>query len=152
VRMVDTMIFVYFWRAGLLEALLALDRLGVTSSVRRELRRWPEIFARIEESLESHSLALEDVDPGNSTEGTLYFLYRDRDGFGDGEATSMAVAHSRGFRFVSHDLKAVSAIRALGVDVLDWPDVLSELLRLRIITAAQHAVGLRQIRGFMRGR
>lgn len=150
--MVDTMIFVYFGRAGLLEALLGLPDLAVTSSVRRELRRWDALSARVEQALTDKSLGVCDVDPADATETTLYYLYRERDGFGDGEATSMAVAHNQGHAFVSHDLEAAARIRGLGVQVLDWPDLLAELCQAGRITPCQQDEAQRYIQGLMKGR
>ena len=152
VRMLDTMILRYFERAGLLDVLLGLPDLAITTSVRRELRRWDVLSARVDTAVQNQELAVYDVDPGNETEGTLYFFYRERDGFGDGEATSMAVAHNRGFGFVSHDLAAAAKIRELGVNVLDWPDLLAELRDAGGVTPSQYAEAVHRIRGMLRGR
>jgi len=152
VRMLDTMILRYFERAGLLDVLLGLPDLAITTSVRRELRRWDVLSARVDTAVQNQELAVYDVDPGNETEGTLYFFYRERDGFGDGEATSMAVAHNRGFGFVSHDLAAAAKIRELGVNVLDWPDLLAELRDAGGVTPSQYAEAAHRIRGMLRGR
>src|SRR5574340_1099768 len=127
VRLVDTMIFRYFDKVGLLGALLGLPQLAITSAVRRELRRWPDVLARVEAALASGQVVVADMDPYDSVGRTLYQLFRDRDGFGDGEATSMVVAKAHGFTFISHDLEAVRKIGRLGVNVLDWHDLLKEL-------------------------
>jgi len=152
VRMLDTMILRYFERAGLLDVLLGLPDLAITTSVRRELRRWDVLSARVDAAVQNHELAVYDVDPGDETEGTLYFFYRERDGFGDGEATSMAVAHNRGFGFVSHDLAAAAKIRGSGINVLDWPDLLAELRDAGALTLTQHAAALREIRRMLKRR
>ena len=112
-RLLDANILRYFERAGLLDHLLALPRIGLTSSVRRELARWRGLRERVDYALESGALVLCDMDPADEQEGTLYFLYRERDGFGDGEATSMAVACRRGLTFVTHDLVPAAKIRRL---------------------------------------
>ena len=151
-RLVDTMIFVYFDRVGLLEHLLALPELAVTSSVVREVRRWQRAGARVGEAIANGDLALLDVDLGSETEPMLYFLYRDRDGFGDGEAASMAVAHGRGFSFVSHDLEAAHKMLSLGIRVLDWPDMLAELEASGRISQTARQSALRRISGMMKGR
>jgi hypothetical protein len=146
------MILLYFDRAGLLDQLLTLPRLGLTSSVRRELRRWEALSEAVEGAIAGGALSLCDLDPSNEEEQTLYFLYRERDGFGDGEATSMAVAYCRGFTFVTHDLVPAAKIKRLGVKVLDWHDLLAELTDSEAITRAEHGKALRQIQGMMRGR
>jgi len=152
VRMLDTMILRYFERVGLLGPLLALPNLAVTTSVRRELKRWDALSARVDAAVQHNELAVHDVAPDNQTEATLYFFYRERDGFGDGEATSMAVACNRGFAFVSHDLAAAAKMRGLGVNVLDWQDLLAELRDSGAISPSQHAQALREVRGLLRGR
>jgi len=151
-RLLDTMIFVYFHRAGLLEAMLQLPEIGITTSVRRELRRWPKASEQVENALLNGRLALCDMDPSDETERSLYVLYRDRDGLGDGEAASMAVARTRGYALVSHDMKARSGAVAAGTKVLDWPDLLTELYSGRLIDDGQRNTAERAISGLMRGR
>ena len=80
------MIFVYYRRAGLLGPLLALSELGLTTPVRRELRRWPEVSELVEEALRTGRLALLDMDPSDEVQRTAYILFRDVDGLGDGES------------------------------------------------------------------
>jgi hypothetical protein len=146
------MILVYFDRAGLARQLLALPKIGVTSSVRRELRTWPSLSKAVDSALVSGALSLCNLDPGNEEECTLYFFYRDRDGFGDGEATSMALAYCRGLTFVTHDLASAAKIRRLGIKVLDWQDLAAELAGTGAISSERHERALREIQRMMRGR
>lgn len=151
-RLLDTMIFVYYQRAGLLGSLLLLSALGITTPVRRELRRWPEVSEQVEGGLLSRAITLLDMDPADEAQRTLYVLFRDGDGLGDGEAASMTVARTQNHSFVSHDMRARSRAANAGIKVLDWPDLLSELRVSGIINDAQRRAAERTISGLMRGR
>ncbi len=146
-RLLDAMILIYFAKVGLLEALLQLPDLAITSSVRREVRSSPakEIM---EAGLASGALSLCDIDPMNAIEQTLYRMYRDGDGFhglGEGEATCLSLAHARGFTFVSHDRKARGRAGSAGMRPLDSRDLLTELNDTGIISPQQRKDGERAI-------
>jgi predicted nucleic acid-binding protein len=152
VQLLDTMIFVYYRRAGLLGSLLSLPELGLTTPVRRELRRWPEVSAQVEPALRTGRLALLDMDPSDEVQRTAYVLFRDGDGLGDGESATMTVARAHGCAFVSHDTHARSRAANAGIRVLDWPDLLAEMRETGIIDEAQRRSAKRAISGLMRGR
>jgi predicted nucleic acid-binding protein len=149
VRLLDAMILIYFGKVGLLEALLQRPDLAITTSVRREVRSSPtkEI---VEAALANGALALCDIDPGTTVEPTLYVMYRDGDGLGEGEATCMALAHARGFTFVSHDGRARGKAAAAGIKLLDWPDLLAELNDSGVVSSQQCRQGERAIRRLLK--
>ena len=148
-RLLDAMILIYFSKVGLLGALLQLTDLGVTTSVRNELRPSSAVREAVDAGVAEGALALCDVDPESRTERTLYVMYRDGDGFhglGEGEATSMAVCNARGFTFVSHDKTARKRALSAGTKLSDWPDLLAELNDTGLITAQQRADAEKAIR------
>lgn len=152
-RLLDAMILIYFSKVDLLEALLQLPDLAVTTSVRNELRRSSPAREAVEAAIADGLLALCDIDPENGTERTLYIMYRDGDGFdglGEGEATSMSVACARGLTFVSHDRKARERAASGGIRLLDWPDLLAELNDAGVITARQRRQAEQAIRSLLR--
>ena len=152
-RLLDAMILIYFSKVGLLDALLHLPGLAVTTSVRNELL--PSSTARegVEAAIGDGLLALCDIDPENGVERTLYIMYRDGDGvhgLGEGEATSMAVACARGLTFVSHDRLARERSVSGGIKLLDWPELLTELNDAGLITAKQRRDAERAIRRLLK--
>ncbi len=152
-RLLDAMILIYFSKAGLLDALLQLPDLAVTTSVRNELRPSSTAREAVEPAIADGLLALCDIDPENGVERTLYIMYRDGDGLhglGDGEATSMSVACARGLTFVSHDRKARERAASAGIKLLDWPDLLAELNDAGVITAKQGRSAERTIRSLLK--
>ena len=152
-RLLDAMILIYFSKVDLLEALLRLPDLAVTTSVRNELRRPSPLRDAVEAALADGLLGLCDVDPEDGTERTLYIMYRDGDGFsglGEGEATSMSVACARGFTFVSHDRKARETAVSAGIKLLDWDDLLAELSDQGLITAKRHESAKQAIRRLLK--
>ena len=152
VRLLDAMILIYFDKVGLLDALLQLPDLGITTSVRKELRT-PSTRDGAEAAIADGSLALCDIDPGSQTEQMLYVMYRDGDGLhglGEGEATSMSVAYARGFTFVSHDRTARERAMSASIKLLDWPDLLAELNDAGIISAQRRVEAERAIRRLLK--
>ena len=153
-RLLDTMLFRYFHDLGLLDEMLQLPGLGITTAVlTHEIsRKWqgkmPDLVQRVEKALAEGSLQL--CDPASSEERALYSKYWDIEGFGEGESASMAVAFSRGYTFVSYDSDAVARIGRLGVKVEDWSHLLAELRDRGIITAAEHDRALRELRRMLR--
>jgi predicted nucleic acid-binding protein len=153
VRLLDTMIPVYFSKAGLLDALLQLPDLAVTTSVQNEPHGWPEASQAVEAAVAAGSLSVCDIDPMSQTERMLYTMYRDGDGvlgLGEGEATSMALAHSRGFTFVTHDRDARKRATSAGMRLLDWRDLLTELNDSGVLTAEQRKSAERGIRSLLK--
>ena len=152
-RLLDAMILIYFSKVGLLDALLQLPNLAVTTSVRNELRPSSTAREAVEAAIADGLLALCDIDPENGVERTLYIMYRDGDGFhglGEGEATSLSVACARGLTFVSHDRKARERAVSAGTKLLDWPDLLAELNDAGGITAKQRRGAERAIRSLLK--
>jgi len=152
-RLIDTMIFRYFHAVGLLGEMLRLAKIAITTAVRREIKRkWADIAETVEQALADERIALCDFDPNSGPESVLYFKYWHVEGFGEGEAASMAVAFARGYTFVSHDLEAAEKMRGLGVNVMDWQDLVEELRGGGLISVAQSEEAKRKIQAMMRGR
>lgn len=152
-RLIDTMIFRYFHAVGLLGEMLRLPKIAITTAVRREInRKWADVTQTVEQALCDGRIALCDFDPNRGPECVLYFKYWHVEGFGEGEAASMAVAFARSYAFVSHDLEAAEKMRGLGVNVMDWQDLVEELRGGGLISVAQSEEAKRKIQAMMKGR
>jgi hypothetical protein len=145
-RLLDTMIFVYFGEEYLLDELVELPNLALTSSVLRELRSWSAIHNRVQEALGSGHLRLCDFDPSDTVEATRFAIYSGSYRLGEGEATSMAVASARGFTFVSHDREAILKTGMAGVRVSDWPELLEEMATTGVVSSGRAAAATARIR------
>lgn len=148
-RLIDTNIWIYFGDTDAIEELLKLDDLALTTSVRQELA--PESKAReaVESAIAAGDIAVVDIEP-MSAEGTSFQLFYQRDGFGTGEATSMAISFARRWPFYSHDLEAVHKAESLGVDARPWTDLVDELLNRKLISRKRAEQVRRRIEALMR--